>query len=431
MKNQAVFLREVVIVMNYEESIAYIHQTPKFARELGNAMLKRLLTHLGNPQDSLRFIHIAGTNGKGSVALMLSEILRRSGLRTGLFISPYIERFNERMQVDGTEIPDEELAKIITVLRQCIEQHDAPVSEFALDTAAALCWFEKCRCDIVILETGLGGRLDATNVISKNLVTVFTAIGMDHMQYLGDTIEKITMEKCGIIKEGCPVVSAPMQEKAAAKVIQKQAADKSAELFLADCPQMSAEGVWYDGKSYRLGMQGTFQAYNAATVLETIKVLKKQGISISRAAVEQGMAAAKNMARFEWFQNSIILDGGHNLPAAKALKVALTALKRPVYLCIAMMGDKDIEGFIAALSPIVCGAVTTQIAMPRCCTAQRLAEIFAKHGVFAVTEVDPNRAVVKALAMAREEEDALVCVCGSLYFAGQVRPFLQTALSEE
>ena len=181
--------------MNYEETLIYIHNTPKFARTLGNDLLKKLLKKLGNPQKDLKFIHIAGTNGKGSAAVMLSQILINCGLKVGLYTSPYIERFNERIRINGEEIPDDILADIATRIRETIEKYDTPVSEFALDTAIAFEYFKSQKCDIVVLETGLGGRLDATNVIDKSIVSVIMSIGFDHTQYLGETIEEITAEK--------------------------------------------------------------------------------------------------------------------------------------------------------------------------------------------------------------------------------------------
>ncbi len=408
--------------MNYQETIQYIHQTPKFARELGNAMLEKLLMHLGNPQKNLRIVHIAGTNGKGSTAAMLAEILKSAGHRCGLFTSPYIERFNERIRINGVEIPDEELAEIITMLKETIERYDAPVSEFALDTAAAFCWFSEQKCDFVVLETGMGGRLDATNVVEKPLATVLTAIGMDHMQYLGTTLKEITVEKCGIIKKECPVISYPLQDKQCLSVIQEMAKEKEAPLMIAKLPSLGKGQVQYQGKLYELGLAGEFQSYNAATVLETVAVLREQGFDLPEKAVIDGLKNAKNVARFEGFGNQMILDGGHNVPAAKALVSALKELKRPLYFCVAMMEDKDWQGFLQELIPVAKGIVVTEISAPRCCSAERLMMFLKKHKLAPEVEMEPILAIKKAKKMAGD--DGLVCVCGSLYFAGVVRPYL-------
>ncbi len=410
--------------MDYQETLVYIHQTPKFSRQLGNAMLKKLLAHLENPQDTLDFIHVAGTNGKGSVSIMLAEILKNAGLKVGLFTSPYLERFNERIQINRTPIADETLAAIVTAIRQCIESHDAPVSEFALDTAAAFCYFARQKCDIVVLETGLGGRLDATNVIAAKRAAVLTAIGMDHMQYLGNTIEKITLEKCGIIHPNTPVISAPAQETSVQSTLLTYAEAHHAPVYFAEEPQPDGQGVLYRGQRFSLGMEGTFQAYNAATALETVRILRNQGLSIPDAAIKQGLLDAKSAARFERFSDFIILDGGHNAPAAAALFSALEALKKPVYFCIAMMEDKDCQSYLEILSPLALGAVFTQIDMPRCSDCQKLAGIFQEKSIPAVTEPNFQIAVQKAIALAKES-DALLCICGSLYFAGKVRPYLK------
>ncbi len=409
-------------IMNYQETIRYIHETPKFARELGNKMLEKLLLHLDNPQKNLRIVHIAGTNGKGSTAAMLSEILSASGYRCGLFTSPYIERFNERIRINGEEIPDESLASIITHIREVIEEFDAPVSEFALDTAAAFCWFSMQKCDYVVLETGLGGRLDATNVIENPIATVLTSIGMDHMQYLGDSIEKIAAEKCGIIKKNVPVVSYPLQDIAVQKVIAEKAKEKESTLCVATTPVMVDDKMYYQDKVYELGLQGEFQIYNGATVLETVSVLREQGIAITDEAIRSGLKYAKNIARFEHFGSNLILDGGHNVPAAKALISALKKEGRPVYFCIAMMEDKDWQGFLEEILSIANGVVFTQVPMPRCCSTKNLISVAEKFCIQIEEEQNPISAIERAKEMAGN--DAIVCICGSLYLAGKVRPYL-------
>lgn len=408
--------------MNYIESINYIHQTPKFARELGNSMLKKLLSCLGNPEKNLKFIHIAGTNGKGSTAIMLSRVLSLAGYRCGLFISPYIERFNERISIDGVQIPDESLAEIITEIKETIERNDTPVSEFALDTAAAFCWFDKCKCEVVVLETGLGGRLDATNVIKNPIVTVLTSIGLDHTKYLGDTIEKIAMEKCGIIKEKCPVVCYPKQETEALKVIKEQAMRKGSELYIADEPVFNNDKILYNNVQYELGLSGRFQGYNGATVLETINVLRENEFIISEDNVKAGLKSAKNPARFERLGN-IILDGSHNLPAAKSMCESLKKLNMPIYFCVAMMEDKDYSAYVKELSSIAKGVITTEISMPRCLKATRLKKEFKKYNIPVKAEENPQKAINELLNMAK---GGIVCVCGSLYFAGEIRPWLRS-----
>lgn len=409
--------------MNIQESLNYIHQTPKFSRELGNRLLGKLLGVFDNPQNAIPCIHIAGTNGKGSTAIMLAEILKEAGYRTGLFTSPYIERFHERIRIDGEPIHDEALARIITILRDAIEANDAPVSEFALDLAAAFLWFRENNCDIIVLETGLGGRLDATNIIPKSAVSVITSIGMDHMQYLGSTIEEITREKCGIIKQGCPVVTAPKQQPIVEEIIGQTAKEKGCSFYVADLPNQETKEFQYKGKIYTLGLQGHFQRMNAATVLETVECLKEKGYSIEEDAIKNGLLQSRNMARFERFGRRIILDGGHNLPAAEALCASLQNLEKSIVFCVAMMEDKDCIGFLDVLATCATKIYTTEIPMPRCCPAERLYHHIQKKGILAEIKKDPIEAITEAYAYA-EETDQLLCICGSLYFAGMVRPIL-------
>ena len=410
--------------MNYQEVISYIHQTPKFSRDLGNRLLKKLLKHCGNPEQKLKFIHIAGTNGKGSTAVMLSEILQSAGYKTGLFTSPYIERFNERIQINGEAIPDESLARIISGLKNTIETYDAPVSEFALDTAAAFCWFYQQNVDFVVLETGLGGRLDATNVIPESMVSIITTIGLDHTQYLGTTYTEIATEKCGIIKENCPVVSYPVQEEEVWEVLRQFTDKNNAALSIAEIPEPMENGMVLQGEYYPLGLKGEFQLYNAATVIKTIDVLREQGVKISESAVKEGLKKARNSARFEFFGSQIILDGAHNPQAVRSLCQTLYAYNRPLYFCTAMMEDKDYTTCTSILAKYAKAVVTTEVEMPRCCSSEILAEEFKKNGMEEVYSVkNPQKALHEALGLAGE--DGLVCVCGSLYLAGVLRPYMR------
>ena len=410
--------------MNYQEAIQYIHQTPKFCRESGNELFLKLLEKYDNPHHDLNYVHIAGTNGKGSTASMLSEILQASGYKTGLFTSPYIERYNERIQIDGVPIPDKTLAQIITELKEIIETYQTPIPEFALGTAVAFRWFLQEKVDIVILETGLGGRLDATNVIQKPLVSVITTIGRDHTQYLGDTLAKIAEEKCGIIKRDCPVVSYPIQEEEVWRVLRKYAEKMNSSLMVAELPQETEHGMTLNDITYALGLKGSFQIYNAATVVKTVEALNLKGYHIPSSAIVSGLKNAKNPARFETFGRNIILDGAHNKQAFCALWDSLKETGKPVCLCTAMMEDKDYKECVSVLAKHLTAVIATQLDMPRCCSASALADEYKKQGASNVyIEPNPKDAVNKALALAGD--DGLVCICGSLYLAGQLRPFLK------
>lgn len=410
--------------MNYPESISYIHNTPKFARILGNDLLRSLLGKLGNPHDDLKFIHIAGTNGKGSCAIMLAEVLMRSGYKTGLFTSPYIERFNERIKVDGEMIEDEILASITTHIRKTIENHNTPVSEFALDTAIAFEYFKLKKCDIVVLETGLGGRLDATNVIDNPLVSVIMSIGPDHMQYLGNSLVEIATEKCGIIKQNGHTVVYPIQDATVLEVIESVCREKKNSLTLAKNPEIKSGNAFvYDSKTYSLGLCGDFQKYNAATALETVNILKNQGFSLPKSAVCDGLLNAFNPARLEKLENGLLLDGAHNLPAIEALCNYLKKSEKNINLCVAMMEDKDVSGCIAKLSEIASSVVVTQIDMPRCMSAERLAKEFEKYGKLAI--IKENSIDAAKLLLKITDKESIACACGSLYFVGELRTALR------
>lgn len=410
--------------MNYSETIEYIHSTPKFSRVLGNDLLCRLLDKSGNPQSNLRFIHIAGTNGKGSAAAMLSQILSTAGYKTGLYTSPYITRYNERMKICGVDISDDELASITSEIRTVIETYDTPVSEFALGTAVAFKYFQQNNCDIVILETGLGGRLDATNVIKSPIMSILMSIGLDHTQYLGDTIEKITTEKCGIIKNNCPCVVYPKLQSEVLEIIQKNCYDKNSPLYIADLPDlMRGKNFGYQNKTYSLSLDGEFQKYNAATVLKSVEVLKQKGFDIPQKAIDDGLKTAANPARLEKLKCGLILDGAHNPPAVEALTKTLLKKKRPVFLCVAMMLDKDIKNSIQALAKIKPKLViaTTVTNMPRCADPKLIAKEFKALGISAKVCKNPINASKKLLEESKDTKNAFPLVCGSLYLAGEVR----------
>lgn len=412
------------IYMNYVETINYIHSTPKFSRTLGNDLLRKLLSKLDNPQRNLKFIHIAGTNGKGSCAIMLSEILTHAGYKTGLFTSPYIEFFNERIKIDGEMIDNDSLADIATKIRGIIETNDTPVSEFALDTAIAFEYFNQENCDVVILETGLGGRLDATNVIDSSILSIITSIGMDHMQYLGNTISEIAAEKCGIIKENGKVIVYPMQEEETKYVIEEFCIKQNAKFIYADLPEILEDNSFlYDGTRYNLSLCGDFQKYNAATVITAVYELRKIGFSISDASLSAGLLAAFNPARMERLSCGLILDGAHNTSAMRELCKSLSKMNTPLYICIAMMEDKDVSGCIAELAKISPEIIATEIDMPRCLRAESLAAAFAKYDICTHIDKYPVSAAKTALKLANNDGTAVVC--GSLYLAGEVRKNLK------
>lgn len=269
--------------MTIEEAMELIHGVEWRGSRPGLTRVRELLHRLGDPQDGLQFVHIAGTNGKGSTAAMLASILRAAGYTTGLFTSPYLERFSERMQVNGVPVPDAEFAAVCETLKPCITAMDDPPTEFELVTAAAMLWFRRRGCDVVVLEVGLGGRLDATNVIAAPACAVITNIGLDHTEILGDTLEQIAREKAGILKPGTCAVSYPqapevrrvLRELCAQRGIPLTEADASAIVPLTD--SVDGQTFTYRGAEYALPLLGAHQLRNAAVALETVAALRARG----------------------------------------------------------------------------------------------------------------------------------------------------------
>lgn len=393
--------------MNYEEALDYIHSIPKFRRPLGNENLARLLALLGNPQKKLRFIHIAGTNGKGSTAAMTGEILRRSGYKTGLFTSPFIEVFNERIRVNGKNIPDSLLIEYTEKVKNIMETSDAPVSEFAFVTAIAFLYFCEQKCDFVVLEVGMGGKLDATNVIDESVVSVICKIALDHTQYLGETIEEIALEKCGIIKENGTVVSYPNEEHIM-DIIKKSAGEKHAEITVADLK--IAEG-------YELSLKGAYQKYNAAVVVEIVRTLCDMGYDVPEEAVVEGLKNTKWAARFEFVRDNVIIDGAHNPDGIRALKESLASADKDITIVMAMMEDKAWEECVKAMCTISKRFIATELDMPRCLDAEKIAD--------AVGNAEVIKDMHSALSAALADKNSIVCVCGSLYLAGEAKKFFR------
>ena len=405
--------------MNYIEAIDYVHAIPKFVRPLGNEKLGGLLDLLGLPQDKLKFIHVAGTNGKGSVCRMTAEILKSAGYKTGLFTSPFIEVFNERIQINNVNISDDDLARYITDMADIMKTNNISVSEFAFITAVALKYFADLECDIVVLETGMGGRLDATNIIPTPVCTALTSISLDHTQYLGDTIEEIALEKCGIIKSGAKVVTA--QNRLVQSVIAEQAEKADAELIVCGDYLKTKSGFIYKGEEYRLGLKGEYQAENAAVVCEIVDVLRSGGYKISDDALRDGFKNAHWMARYEFITPDIVIDGGHNIDGIRALKKSLMAEKRDVILVLTMMQDKDYKECIKELCTIARKVIATELDMPRGLKCSEIQSICEGNKTECIAEPDILKAVKMACDMA---DGGLVCVCGSLYLAGDVRKII-------
>lgn len=416
--------------MNYSEALEYITKTERFGSKPGLERIGELLEKLGNPQEGLRFVHIAGTNGKGSCAAMTASVLKAAGYRTGLFTSPYIYRFNERMQINGRQIENDVLADVVSRVAPAAEAMEEHPTEFELMTAAALLWYKEAGCDIVVFEVGLGGRFDATNIIGCPEAAVIMNIGLDHTAVLGDTVEKIAAEKAGIVKPGCDCVLYGQSEGVEA-VIKSTCDSQGAKLHIADfsaiVPEfdsLEGQAFSYKGESYALPLLGAHQLRNAAVVIETVEVLREHGWKISQDDLEHGLYSVYWPARFEVLADDpyFVVDGGHN-PQCAATVVAnladyFSGMKH--VMLVGVLADKDYDTLFRILNLAADEYVCVTPKSIRALPAEKLAEHLGKYGrpVTVCGEIDEG--VFTAIEKAGEC-GGMVCAVGSLYMAGEIR----------
>ncbi len=426
--------------MTYEEALSYIHSISWKGSVPGLSRISDLMHGLGDVQNKLKIVHVAGTNGKGSTCAMLESILRTAGYRTGLYISPFIERFNERMCVDGEPIPDDTLAEITAYVKGFADKMEDAPTEFELITAIAFEYFYRSGCDIVVLETGMGGRLDCTNIIDTAEVSVITGIALDHVAFLGDTFEQIAAEKAGIIKSGVPVVWGGTHDGAGA-VIAAKAKAMDASLHMPDYNRLVIdscsleEGIRFSYKNrsdLTVRLRGSYQPHNAAIALETVDCLRSLGWCIPEEAVREGLASTLWRARFELLATDpiAVYDGGHNLEGVTAAveSIRLYFPNRKVILLTGVMEDKDYPAMAALLAPLAHEAVTVTPDNPRSLPASRYAEVFRSLGVSAEAADTIPDGVAKAVSLAKEQGRPLIML-GSLYMYGDVKEALMASLS--
>ena len=416
--------------MTYEEALTYIHSVNWQGSKLGLERTRELLAKLGNPEKKLKFIHIAGTNGKGSTAAMLSSILERAGYRVGLYTSPFINRFNERMQVSGEQIPDQTLADLTEHIRPFADAMADSPTEFELITALAMEFFLREKCDIVVLEVGMGGELDSTNVIGTPEAAVIAAMGLDHVKELGPTMADIARAKAGIIKPGGAVVSYGGNAEADL-VFESVCRERGASLRQPDFARIVPGEFDLDGQSFsygpwkelRIPLVGEYQMNNAAVVLETVQVLRERGWSIPDEAVRQGMAETRWPARFEVLRRdpAFIVDGGHNPHGIRATAESLRRLfpDRKITFVTGVMADKDVESILGLIVPLAEQFFTVRPDNPRAMRAEELAARIEALGARAT----PCGSVAEGVAKAIEAEGTggVACALGSLYMSGEVR----------
>ncbi len=426
--------------MDRDQAVAYLESLTRFGIRLGLERMHYLLEALGHPERRLRVVHVAGTNGKGSTCAILDSILRAAGYRAGLYTSPHLVRYEERIRLGGAPIPGGRLAELVACVREVVERAAAegrePPTEFEAGTAIMYAYFAEEGAEVVVQETGLGGRLDATNVVPAPLVCVLTAIGMDHRDRLGDTLAAIAAEKAGIVKPGVPVVSAP-QEPEAAQVVARAAARAGSRLIrvghevAVEGVAVSPEGTRFDYRGLsgwetdlRLGLLGRHQAENAACALAAVEVLRERGLTIPEEAVRAGLARARWPGRLEVLGHRplLVLDGAHNPHGAAALRRSLEELwpGRLFVFVLGVLATKDARGIVTALAPLAAGVVATCPDSGRALAPAELARLAEEAGCPALVEPAVPVAVRRALDWAGPT--GAVCVAGSLYLVGRVRP---------
>lgn len=413
--------------MTGEEAIAYIHAHGWQAHAPGLGRIRELLRRLGDPQKGLRFIHVAGTNGKGSVCACLSSVLEAAGYRVGLNTSPHLERFHERIRVNGAEISDEALGAAVDRVRSAAEDMPEHPTEFELITAAAFLHFLERRCDVVVLETGLGGALDASNVIETPELAVLTAMGVDHAAILGPTLGDIAAAKAGIIKPGGTVISRGGCPEAD-EVFRRICRERGAQLTELDLSRLTIRrldlgGAVFDFAPWEkltLPLAGTYQPQNAALALTALETLRAKGWRLPDEALRRGLAAVRWPGRFEVLCRDpvFLLDGAHNAHGMRAAAQSLRALfpERRLTFLLGILADKDAGEMLDLLAPLAKRVLVLRPDSPRAMDPAALCALLAQRGVEARPCAGPEEGVALAA-----EESGPVCALGSLYLCGEIR----------
>lgn len=413
--------------MNYENSVKYIHSLLKFGMNLGLRRISALLKELGNPQEKLEFIHVAGTNGKGTTSTMLSSILCAAGKKTGIFTSPYVFDFCERIQINNKNIPHDDLSRVVEKVKNACDRLSSKgtePTEFEAITAAAMLYFYEQKCDAVVLEVGLGGRYDSTNIIPCPKAAVITSISLDHTKILGDTVEKIAAEKCGIIKNGGTVITTSEQNEKALSVIKDTVRVKNGRLLIGDvsAAEILSEDIFgteisYNGLTVKIPLVGRHQVENTVGVITAARAL-----GISDEFIKKGIESTVIHARMEIISKSpvIMLDGGHNPECAAALENVLVrfADDKSITALIGMMADKDTKDYLAAILPHCKTAVFTKPSNPRAedeNVLMREGKCFCKD---VVSVKDPKDAYKKARSLVKN--GGMLLVCGSFYLLSDI-----------
>lgn len=425
--------------MTYDEALQYIHGISWTFCKPGLERISELCERLGHPEKKLKFIHVAGTNGKGSTSSMLESVLRSAGYKVGLYTSPYIYRFNERMRVDGENIPDTKLAKITERVRPIADSMTDKPTEFELITAIAFLYFASEECDVVVLEAGMGGRLDSTNVIRNPLLSIITGIALDHTAFLGDTVEKIAAEKAGIIKDSAPILFGG-EDEAARAVIAATAKESGSEFYSVNHDKLKIthadlSGTCFDycGEKYTLTLLGLYQPKNAATVIEAVKILRARGLKISDKELSEGLRCARWRARFEIIKRepTVIFDGAHNPEGITACTDSVKHYlgSEKIYALTGVLADKDYNYIAGRISEVAERAYTITPDNPRAFPAEKYAALLTALGTRAEPFDSMETALKEGISAAKRDNKVLVCL-GSLYTYVDVMKYIEKAEKE-
>ena len=419
--------------MNYEEARVYLDNVAKYGSVLGLDAMRELLRRLGNPEKGRKIVHIAGTNGKGSVLAFLSTVLTESGYRVGRYISPTLFSYRERIQVDGEYIEKEPLARLVTRIREASEAMDRDglrtPTAFEIETALGLLYFAEKKCDIVVLETGMGGRDDATNAIAEVMMEIFASISLDHLGVLGNDLTEIAECKADIIRKNSLVISA-FQKEEAAEVLKRTAAERNAKLITVDPGQISDVKYGYEEQSFsygaekniRIHLAGAYQIENAALAWEAVQGLRSLGFRISDEAFRRGMEKTVWRGRFTCLHREplVIMDGAHNEDAAKKLAASIETYfpGRKISYIMGVFKDKEYEKVIRITAPYAAKVTAVETpGNPRALPKEELKKVWETFGV-PVTTADTIAEAVKENITSAEKEE-IILVFGSLSFLGE------------
>ena len=416
--------------MDKNEALEYIHSINWTFCKPGLERIEALCNRLGNPQNNLKFIHVAGTNGKGSFCSMLSSVLTECGYRVGLYTSPYIKCFNERMQINGKMISDGELTEITEQIKPIADSMEDKPTEFELVTAIAFEYFSKNKCDYVVLECGLGGRLDSTNIIKTPILSVITGIALDHTSILGNTPEAIAKEKAGIIKKGVPCLWCG-DNVDAENVIMSTAKENNAPFYKVDRSSLKVKkqtllGTFFDFDTYNdvgISLLGNYQIINATNVLSALKILMDLGVNIQHEKIYKGLSSAKWQARFEPLSKEplIIFDGGHNQEGVNSCIESIIQYfeNEKVLVLTGVMADKDYSYIAKRICTVADEVFCITPDNPRALSSSEYKKEFLKNGVSAHSFDTVKEAVKAAYSRAKILGKALVCT-GSLYMYSEI-----------